>query len=90
MVVKSSEISQEDMTRLEEIMGEIKDLVEEAKGIFKPTTEWDRFYSYPYAHIMGALDNDGPFVGGSFITMQDCIDKLDIIQDWVDKDEDES
>jgi hypothetical protein len=64
----------EDIDRLCEIINEIKDLIHEARDIFADTNESGRFEGYPFAHIIGALDKDHGFLGGSFITMQDCID----------------
>jgi hypothetical protein len=62
--------------RLESIKWEIKDLINEARGIFAETKAKGRFEGYPYAHIIGALDKDHGYLGGSFITFQDCIDEL--------------
>ena len=67
----------EDIDRLSEIIHEIKDLINEARDIFADTNESGRFDGYPYAHIIGALDSDHHYLGGSFITFRDCIDGLE-------------
>lgn len=67
----------EDVYRLEEIVLEIKQLVEEANHIFRRYPgEVERFRSYPYADIVGALDNEHGFLGGSMITFEECIECL--------------
>lgn len=68
----------EDVERFAEIIGEIKGLMQEAKEIvsgYSPLTR-ERFKSYPYAHIIGALDNDHEFMGGSMITMWDILEEI--------------
>jgi hypothetical protein len=67
----------EDIERLVEIIHEIKELIHEARDIFARTKARGRFEGYSYAHIIGALDKDHDYLGGSFITMQDCIDELE-------------
>ena len=66
-----------DIQRLEEIILEIKELLAEARHIFKqyPGAEL-RFKEFPYAHILCALDNEHPYLGGSFVTFGECIDFL--------------
>jgi len=68
---------EEDAARLEEIVCEMKELMREARDIVRkyPGTE-DRFKGYPYAHIVGALDNDHEFLGGSMFTLIDCIEEI--------------
>jgi hypothetical protein len=66
----------EDVDRLEEIRDEIKALINEALGIFRDHGSESPFRGYAYAHIVCALDKDHGFLGGSFITLQDCIDEL--------------
>ena len=66
----------DDVERLEEIKDEIKALISEALGIFRDHDAESPFRGYAYAHIIGALDKDHEFLGGSFITLQDCIDEL--------------
>lgn len=68
---------QEDVERLNEIVYEIRELIDEARQIFRGTSEEDRFEGYPYAHIITALSKDHCYLGGSFITFQECIDGLE-------------
>lgn len=67
----------EDIDRLVEIIWEIKELINEARDIFARTKSRGRFEGYPYAHIIGALDKDHSYLGGSFITFKDCIQELE-------------
>ncbi len=64
--------------RLEEIKGEMDDLLEDAYGLLRGTREEDAARGYWYAHIKGALDKDeSGFLGGSMIDMQGTIDGLE-------------
>jgi hypothetical protein len=65
-----------DLERLEEIKDEIKDLVDEARALVSGTAERRTTEAYWIAHILGALDEDHEFLGGSMTTMQDTIDAL--------------
>lgn len=67
----------EDIDRLLEISNEIRELINEARQIFRGTSEEGLFEGYPYAHIIMALSKDHCYLGGSFITFQDCIDGLE-------------
>jgi hypothetical protein len=66
-----------DIDRLTEILWQIKDLINEARDIFADTSASGRFEGYPYVHIIGALDKDHGYLGGSFITYQECLDELE-------------
>ena len=70
-----------DIDRLVEIKEEIKELINEARDIFARTKASGRFEGYPYAHIIGALDKDHGYLGGSFITFQECIDEIENEED---------
>lgn len=68
----------EKIDALTEIKEQIKDLAHDALELLDghPGTR-DRAYGYWYAHILGALDKDNEFLGGSFMTMQDSINELE-------------
>ena len=66
----------ETIERLEEIRDEIKDLVREARGLVNGTKEKKAAEAYWIAHVLGALDDDHGYLGGSMTTMQDTIDAL--------------
>ena len=66
-----------DINRLNEILWEIKELINEASDLFVQTKASGRFEGYPYPHVLGALDKDHSYLGGSFITYQDCLDELE-------------
>lgn len=64
----------DEIERLEEILQEVTDLMHEAKGLFRGSSEELRFKSYPYGNIMAALGNcNYPYSSTSFRT---CIDHL--------------
>ncbi len=64
--------------RLEEIQGEMDDLLEEAFGLLRGTQEQEAARGYWYAHIKGALDKDeSGFLGGSMIDMAQTIEGLE-------------
>lgn len=75
---------------LEEIQGQMLDLLGMAKNAVSGTPEASSAESYWIAHIEMALSNDHGYLGGSMTTMQDTIDALragaDEDDDW---DEDE-
>lgn len=68
--------SEEDIERLEEIRDELKELIEEAKNLVRGTHQYERARSYWIPHILGAIDKDNEYMGGSMINMQDTIDAL--------------
>ena len=65
-----------DIDQLEETRDEIKDLVGEARRIVRGTIEGNAAESYWIPHILGALDDDHDYLGGSMTTMQDTIEAL--------------
>ena len=73
-----------DKYRFEEIIGEIKELLEEAFDLV-PEHARDRAESYWFAHISMALDEDHGYVGSSMCSMQDTAEEFD----YEDEDEEE-
>ena len=71
-----------DKYRFEEIIGEIKELLEEARDLV-PDYARARAESYWYAHISMALDEDHGYIGSSMCSMQETI------EEWEEEDEDE-
>ena len=65
-----------DKYRFEEIIGEIKELLEEAFDLV-PDHERPRAESYWYSHISMALDEDHGYMGGSMCSMQDTLEEFD-------------
>ena len=65
-----------DKYRFEEIICEIKELLEEAIDLV-PDHARARAESYWYAHISMALDEDHGYMGGSMCSMQDTIEEWD-------------
>ena len=63
-----------DKDRFEEIIGEIKSLVEEAICLV-PSEGSDRARSYWYAHIVTSLDEDHEYAAGSMCSMQNTLDE---------------
>ena len=70
--------------RFEEIIGEIKELLEEAIDLVPEDTRRLRAEAYWYSAIVTNLDDDHGFMGGSMHSMQDTFDELDL-----DGDDDE-
>lgn len=73
-----------DKYRFAEIIGEIKELLEEAIDLV-PEHAKDRAESYWFAHISIALDEDHGYVGGSMCSMQDTLEEFD----YEDEEEEE-
>ena len=69
----------EVVSRLEEIRDKMLELLEEAMDLIAETdrgaAQQARYYWY--AHIKGALTHDHEFLGGSMITMEDTIERLE-------------
>lgn len=63
---------------MEAVKAAIKELVKAARDIAAAHSrlEGQRADSYWYAHILGALDNEHGYCGGSMITMQSSADSL--------------
>ena len=70
--------------RFEEIIGEIKELLEEAIDLVPEDTRRSRAEAYWYGTIISNLDDDHGFMGGSMHSMQDTFEELDF-----DGDDDE-
>jgi hypothetical protein len=66
----------EKTNRLQEIIEEIKELVGEAEEMVAGTSEEASAGAYWIPHILGALDKDHGYLGGSMQTMQDSINEL--------------
>jgi hypothetical protein len=63
-------------TEFEQIMLDIKDKIERALDIVKfgcDRIEYERAKSYWYAHIRMAIDNDHPYLGKNYGTMDDSL-----------------
>ena len=67
--------------RFEEIIGEIKELLEEAIDLVPEDTRRSRAEAYWYSAIATNLDDDHGFMGGSMHSMQDTFDELDFDDD---------
>ena len=73
--------------RFEEIIGEIKELLEEAIDLVPEDTRRSRAEAYWYGTIISNLDDDHGFMGGSMHSMQDTFDELDFDGDDDDDEE---
>ena len=63
-----------DKDRFEEIIYEMKDLVDEAICLVPPEAR-DRARSYWYAHIVTSLNEDHEYAAGSMCSMQNTLDE---------------
>ncbi len=79
-------ITEEDVIRLHEIVGEIESLANEAKDIIRkgPSHLMDEAMSYPLGHIFNSLTDDRST--GMTPTLEHIADKLDT---WVDDEDDD-
>jgi hypothetical protein len=65
--------------RLDEIRQEIKVLVEEASDLLQELPNqmiWERARCYWYKRILGALDEDNEYLGGSGWTMKQTTEEV--------------
>jgi hypothetical protein len=76
-----------DKYRFEEIIGEIKELLEEAIDLV-PEHARSRAEAYWFAHISMALDEDHGYVGSSMCSMQDTLEEFDY-EDEEDEEEEQ-
>lgn len=67
--------------RFEEIIGEIKELLEEAIDLVPDDERRSRAEAYWYGSIVSNLDDDHSFMGGSMHSMQDTFEELDLDDD---------
>ena len=72
--------------RFEEIIGEIKELLEEAIDLVPEDTRRSRAEAQWYGTIISNLDDDHGFMGGSMHSMQDTFDELDFDDDDYDEE----
>jgi hypothetical protein len=64
--------------RFREIIGEIKELMDEAKGIIRdgPRITYERAKAYPLGHIYSSLDGDSEYLGEN-CTLDAIADELE-------------
>lgn len=67
-------MSEFDQNRFEEIMYEIKDLVDEAFDLLPEGFPQERAKGYWYAQIQTAINNDHEFMSSSMVTMADSVE----------------
>lgn len=76
-----------DKYRFEEIICEIKELLEEAIDLV-PGHARARAEAYWYAHISTSLNEDHGYLGGSMCSMQDTLEDFDEEEEEEDYDHD--
>ena len=72
-----------DKYRFEEIIGEIKELLEEALDLVPEGMARSRAESYWYGNMIVNVNEDHGYMGGSMCSMQDTLEEFD------DNDEEE-
>ena len=72
----NAEDIEERIDALGDRLEQIKELTEEAYELVRGTPVERSAHSYWRPHILGALDKDNEYMGGSMTTMQDSIDEL--------------
>ena len=70
-----------DKYRFEEIIGEIKELLEEAFNLVPEGSARARAKSYWYGNMIVNVDEDHGFMGGSMCSMQDSLEEFDEEED---------
>ena len=73
--------------RFDEIIGEIKELVEEAIDLVPEGESRSRAEAYWYSAIITNLDDDHGFMGGSMHSMADTFEELEFNGDDDDDDD---
>lgn len=84
-------ITTDQVERFREIISEIKEMMDEAKNIVRKGDRMtmERFRSYPYSHIVMALDEEHDFLGGDMFTLEDIADELESQAEDPEEDPDE-
>jgi len=70
-----------DKQRFEEIIDEIKDLLEEAIDLVPEGTARSRAQSYWYATMIMNVTDDHDYMGGCAVGMQDTLEEFDDNED---------
>ena len=70
-----------DKQRFEEIIDEIKELLEEAIDLVPEGVARSRAESYWYAHMIVNVSEDHEYMGGSMHSMQDTLEEFDDDED---------
>ena len=77
-----------DKYRFEEIIGEIKELLEEALDLVPEGSARARAKSYWYGNMIVNVDEDHGFMASSMCSMQDTLEEFDEIdEEEVDEEE---
>jgi hypothetical protein len=73
-----SKVTPAQVKRFREIIGEIKELMDEAKGIIRdgPEITRQRAKAYPLGHIYSFLDGDSEYIGEN-CTLETIADELE-------------
>ena len=77
----------EAINRLEELKEQIYEALEEMEDIISETApeEYERAKHYWIAHIDGALENRGGWLGGSLISFADTLEAIEEKEDEEDE-----
>ena len=78
----------EDKNRFEEIIVEIKDLLDEALDLVPDGLARSRAESYWYSNMIVNVTDDHGYMGGSMCSMQDTLEEFDEEEDEEDYDHD--
>ena len=70
-----------DKYRFEEIIGEIKELLEEALDLVPEGMARSRAESYWYVNMIVNVNEDHGYMGGSMCSMQDTLEEFDEIDE---------
>ena len=70
-----------DKCRFEEIIGEIKELLNEALDLVPEGVSRSRAESYWYAHMIVNVTEDHGYMSGSMCSMQDTLEEFDEVEE---------
>tara|TARA_B000000557_G_scaffold259061_1_gene254363 strand:- start:1769 stop:2077 length:309 start_codon:yes stop_codon:yes gene_type:complete len=70
-----------DKRRFEEIIGEIRELLDEALDLVPEGYSRSRAASYWYAHMIVNVTDDHDYMGGCMVGMQDTLEDFDEIDE---------
>ena len=76
----------EDKNRFEEIIGEIRELLDEALDLVPEGFARSRAESYWYGNMIVNVTEDHGYMGGSMCSMQDTLEEFDEVDEEEDED----
>lgn len=79
----------EDKNRFEEIIGEIRELLDEALELVPEGVTRSRAESYWYGNMIVNVTEDHNYMSGSMCSMQDTLEELDEVEEFDEEEDDD-